>query len=112
MRAAAAAEDLERLDELVEVVDLDRAVPPERGGEGTAGADERASVRERRARGGLRATDLEARDRLPRLGACAQRCDEGICLANRLEEEPDRLRPLVLGEEREVVGGVRDRLRP
>ena len=109
---AAPAEDFEGLDELVEVGDLDRGVPPEHRGERALGADERARVGERRPRRRLRATDLEADDRLPGLGAPAQRVHESVGSAHGLEEEPDRARRGILREEREEVSGVCDRLGP
>ena len=109
---AAPAEDLEGLDELVEVGDLDRGVPPEHRRERALGADERARVGERRPRRRLRATDLEADDRLAGFRAPAQRVHESVGSAHGLEEEPDRARRGILREERQEVGGVGDRLGP
>ena len=40
----------------------------------------------------------------------AQRVDERVRPSHGLEKEPDRSRPGILGEEREVVGGIRHRL--
>ena len=110
-RPPAPPEDLERLDELVEVADLDRRVAAEHGRERAVGADERARVRQGGPRGRLRAAHLEAGDGLARLGARAQRVDERLGSAHGLEEEPDRARVRIVGEEGEVVRRVRDRLR-
>ena len=77
-RPSPPAEDFERLDELVEVVDLDPGVAPEHRRERAVRADERSSVRERGASRGLGASDLEADDGLARLGARTQCVDEGF----------------------------------
>ena len=71
---------------------------------------ERARVGERRPRSRLRATDLEADDRLACFRAPAQRVHESLRAAHGLEEEPDRARRGILREEREEVSGVCDRL--
>ncbi len=48
---------------------------------------------------------------LPASAQRSQRVDEGVGAPDRLEEEPDRARAVVLGEEREVVRGIHDCLR-
>ena len=109
---ATPAEDLERLDELVEVVDLDRRIASKHRRERALGADERTRVRERCPSSRLRATDLEADDRLPGFGALPQCVDERLGSSHRLEEQPDRPRRSILREEGEEVRGVGDRLGP
>ena len=109
-RPAAAAEDLERLDELVEVLHLDRSVAAQHGRERAHRADECSRVRQRGARGCLGAPHLEADDRLARRRARRERLGEGGGAAYRLEEEAHGARALVLREERQVVGRVRDDL--
>ena len=106
-----ASEDLERLDELVEVVDLDRGVATKHRRERAIRADEGACVGERRPRRRLRAPDLEADDGLVGLRTLAQRVDEFVRPSHGFEKEPDHARPRILGEEREVVGGVCHRFR-
>src|SRR3990167_2506478 len=54
---------------------------------------------------------LQAAAAPPPARAALERGGEDRGPAHRLEEEPDRLGSLVVREEREVVGGVGDRLR-
>ena len=69
-------------------------------------ADDRARVRERGARSGLRAPDLEADDGLAGLGCARQRRGERVRPPDRLDEQADRARALVLGQERDEIGDV------
>ena len=111
-RPAAPAEHLERLQQLVEVAHLDRAVMAQQRREGARRADHRARVGERRARRGLRAPDLEADDRLARLGRERERRGEGVRAPDRLDEQADRRVPSSLGQERDEVGEIARELAP
>ena len=79
-------------------------------GEGAVGADHGPGVGERGPRGGLRAADLEADDRLAGLGAAGERIGELPRAANGLEEEPDRAGRLVLCEVVEELCRAADHL--
>ena len=89
-RPPPASEDLERLDELVEVADLDRRVSAEHCRERALGPDERSGVRERCTCGRLRASHLEADDGLAGVGAPLQSVDERLRAPDGLQEEADR----------------------
>ena len=91
-RPSTASEDLERLDELVEVLDLDRAVPLEDGRERAARADQGTRMGERGAGGGLRPPDLQADDDLPGERAPLERRDELLGAADGLQKQADRAR--------------------
>ncbi len=106
-RPTAAAEYLEGLDELVEVLHLDRSIAAQDGRERAHRADERSGVRQGRSRGRLGAAHLEADDRLAGGGARGKRIRERGRPAHGLEKEPDRACAVVHGEEVEVVGCVR-----
>ena len=80
--------------------------------EGACRADYRARVRERGARSGLRAPDLEADDRLAGLGRCRQGGDERAGPPDRLDEQADRARALVLGQEPHEIGQIARELAP
>ncbi len=102
--------DLERLDELVEVVDLDRAVAAEHRREGARRADQRTGVGERRASSRLGTSDLEADD-----GLAGQRARGRAPRRRRRAGGPSRGRARRLASRRprrrsEVVGRVRDGL--
>ena len=104
------AEHLERLDEVVVVLNVDRAEAPQDARECDVGPDHGAGVRDRDPRGALRAADAQAHDRLAALGAQLQREGERRRPADRLEEQRHHARGLVVGQERHVVGGVPQRL--
>jgi hypothetical protein len=110
VRPPPAAQHLQRLDEVVDVVDLDRLVAAEERRERLVRADRRAGVRDRRARPRGRAPDSQADDRL--LGLCKQleRGPERGRSPHGLDEETDRSRRLVIREERADVGHVARRL--
>ena len=111
-RPAPPAEHLERLEQLVEVAHLERAVMAQQRRERARRADHGARVGERGARRGLRAPDLEAHDRLARLGGERERGGERVGAPDRLDEQADRLRALVAGQEGDEVGEIARELAP
>ena len=105
-RPPRAAQHLERLDQLGEVVDLQHAIAAQQRREGPVGADESAGVRQDGACRGGRTADLEADDRFLRDRAARKRLGEGGRSAHRLEEECDDAGPGVVGQEGDEVRGV------
>ena len=100
------AEHLERLQQLVEVAHLDRVVVAQQRRERARRADDRARVGQRGPRRRLGAPDLEADDGLARFGRARQRRGEGIRAPDRLHEQPDGARALVLGQEGDEIRDV------
>ena len=97
-RPAAPAEHLERLQQLVEVAHLERAVVAEQ--------------RRERARRRLGAADLEADDGLAGICRARQRRGERVRAPDRLDEQPDRARAVVLGQEADEIRHVARELAP
>nr|WP_246456098.1 hypothetical protein [Nocardioides mesophilus] len=106
------AQELQRLGELLEVLDLDHAVAGEGRGERGSGPDDGARVGQGDPGSGHRSADLETDHRLSPLSALAQGLDEGRRATNRLQEQPDGAGRGILGEVVEEVGDVSSDLAP
>ena len=104
--SAAASRHLERLQQLVEVAHLDRTVMAQQCGERPRGADDRARVGQRGPCSCLGAPDLEADDGLAGVGRAGQRGGERVWPADRLDEQADGARALVLRQVRDEIGDV------